>query len=251
MSVAALLLAPAARDLFSAAIIESGPPTGRPGIDPYAANTLEQAFVMGRKVVQKLGCSSHAGHNLLGCLRAVDATRLGNLSVWSPKSTGISLTIDGVVLPDAPLELFQSGRFHTVPLLIGCNKDEAFNLFDLPFNSSMDDTTRAVKELLGPSTTMTEAADSLRMYWLGSNYSSPWNAFDALSDDFIVGCLTRELASLVSSHGMPVFLYLFTHPGGLRPDLYPTSRFSTHTAEIPYQLPTIHSQQQSRSSQKE
>ena len=62
MSVCALLLNPAVRSerLISAAIIESGPATGRLGTDPYAANTLDEAFAMGRDVARQVGCSHSA-----------------------------------------------------------------------------------------------------------------------------------------------------------------------------------------------
>jgi para-nitrobenzyl esterase len=111
--VSILMASPAAKGLFQRAIGESG------GLfEPIALAPnwlLKNAEQDGKTYAASLGASS------LAALRAVPARDLFNA-----KANAISHpVIEPIVLPQAPYDVFASGRQNDVPLLAGANEDEA------------------------------------------------------------------------------------------------------------------------------
>lgn len=130
MSVADLMTVPAAHGLFHRAVAQSGPPNARP---------IDRAEETAAKLMAELGVGSAAGLRdvpvpaLLGAQAGVLAARAG---------AGLTLTpvVDGVSLPQPPMQAFLSGEAARVPLVIGTNRDEAklFMVAD-PRNRDPDD----------------------------------------------------------------------------------------------------------------
>jgi len=251
MSVAAHLLSPLSKGLFSAAVIESGPPTGVLGVDAYAANSLAQALALGNTTAECCGCPR--GANRVACMRAVTTdTLMRCMPCWECDRTGLSLTVDGVVLPRSPLELLERGEINPIRgLIIGANRDEAFQAAKLPRSVTMEKVLREITSMLLPylppgDTRHAEqiATRALALYKVSANGSSsgtfrtPWEAFDAVATDFEVGCLTRETAGYAAAAGVASYLYLFTHPARvpILPEMPPG--LSGHTAEIPFVFDT-------------
>lgn len=118
-----LMASPLASGLFHRAIAQS----------PVCESFSMEAAVNGmNSPLDSQRCGSQVVASRLGvhsaqALRALTPAQL--LAVHRPGSAGIYLTPrpvrDGVVLPTAPLtEVFVSGRFNRVPLVIGSNRDE-------------------------------------------------------------------------------------------------------------------------------
>jgi para-nitrobenzyl esterase len=103
-----LLVSPLAKGLFAQAISESGLPTTIPARSLGEAQAAGEAFV------------HFVGANDIAALRVMSAAKI---QAGAPKF-GISPVVDGVLLPDDPMEMIAAGHFNAVPVLIGLNADE-------------------------------------------------------------------------------------------------------------------------------
>ena len=127
-SVGLHLVSPASAGLFHRAIIQSGTPTIR-------WPTEVESFAQGDALATALGCTTPA--TVLSCLRGKTpaqvqaALPLGSEAVLEPPpGRGVWLpVVDGVELPDQPRALFESGRFHQVPTIVGFMRDEGAGNF--------------------------------------------------------------------------------------------------------------------------
>ena len=108
MSVHDLLVSPLAKGLFAQAISESGLPTTMP------ARSLGEAQAAGEAFVHFVGAKD------IAALRAMSAAKI---QAGAPKF-GISPVVDGVLLPEDPMEMIAAGHFNAVPVLIGLDADE-------------------------------------------------------------------------------------------------------------------------------
>ncbi len=126
VSVCALMVCPLARGLFHRAIAQSG---GVTGIDRRLREewkgraSLEQR---GLAVAAQLGASR--AEDPLAALRAVPAGRLLQAAPAEPASFDperrYGPVVDGYVLPDDPVRLWNEGRQHAVPFVAGSNADD-------------------------------------------------------------------------------------------------------------------------------
>lgn len=123
MDACALLASPLADGLFQAVGIESG---------PCMASTPEASDVLGDGVVREVGCAVSA--DVAACLRRTPAR---DFVLASPSLDALDLatntlagramfgpTIDGWVVPRAPLEALRDGLHQDVPLIVGSTEDE-------------------------------------------------------------------------------------------------------------------------------
>lgn len=98
--------------LYSAAILESGGPTGA------YLNTLAFYLSPFENLTRTVGCWDNA--NQLGCLRSLTSEELfhSNYSVtWNP-------LVDGTFLTGYPSQLADMGKFVRIPIISGANTDE-------------------------------------------------------------------------------------------------------------------------------
>src|SRR5262249_12852500 len=111
--VCALVSSPLAAGLFSSAIIQSGGFVGNisPSVTPWSED-----------FVAHTSCAT--GSHQLSCLRNLSPAEI--IAAVNPKRTegGLDLTpagptIDGYVLPKAPIEAFSLGQHNKVPIVIG------------------------------------------------------------------------------------------------------------------------------------
>ncbi|ESZ95400.1 hypothetical protein SBOR_4256 [Sclerotinia borealis F-4128] len=99
-------------NLFQAAIMESGSPTGA-SLNPLGCYTVPT-----ENLTRATGCWTST--NKLACLRSLTSDQLWKARVsqqWNPM-------VDGDFLTDYPSNLTPQGKFIKVPLLIGANSDE-------------------------------------------------------------------------------------------------------------------------------
>ncbi|RMI35098.1 carboxylesterase/lipase family protein [Nocardia stercoris] len=128
--VTALLTSPRAAGLFHRAIAQSPPATTVSGQDRAAGvarRFLELVELPWNRVGELLECPIE---------RIVDAATvlLDEVPLQNPGRLAAMPVVDGDLLPAFPVDRFQQGRSHRVPLLIGTNRDEAslFRLFRSP-----------------------------------------------------------------------------------------------------------------------
>lgn len=141
MSVGTLLGLPAARGLFHKAIAQSG--AAHNHLDPHLAAEVTGALLaaLGADDLEAVLAADAA--DLLAAQEAVSADLLANPGRLAGRG-GLALAmpfqpvVDGVVLPDPPLESVRAGLSAHVPLLVGTTLDE-WNLFHLMSPGGLDD----------------------------------------------------------------------------------------------------------------
>ena len=119
LSVYYLLCAPAAKGLFNRAIAQSG--------HICAAQTLKED-------VYGMGSGHHSGQQILA---ALGVNSIAELREWDGQALAVAAdkagfaaqgVVDGLVLPDQPLWLMESGQSAQVPLITGFNSGEILTL---------------------------------------------------------------------------------------------------------------------------
>lgn len=121
-AVTTLMGVPAAAGLFHRAIAQS-PPIAM-------MHSRAQANLWARELVYHMALPRQAGLADLRAEDAADLVRAGQSMMWRGGelmhlNSCYAPTIDGSVVPDHPLTLFEAGEQTQVPLLIGTNSDEA------------------------------------------------------------------------------------------------------------------------------
>ncbi|MED5020580.1 carboxylesterase/lipase family protein [Paenibacillus chibensis] len=117
MSIAALLAMPAAKGLFSRAIMQSG---------ASQAITDEQGRLLAKALIESLGVADHQ-LDKLDSLSTEDILLAGNKLKQAAGSSAIMLfqpVIDGKELPLDPLESVAQGSATGIELIIGTNREE-------------------------------------------------------------------------------------------------------------------------------
>jgi para-nitrobenzyl esterase len=219
LSVFSQLASPGARDLFSAAIDESG-------AYQLTLPTLAASEALGSATATALGCP----HQTATCLRAVTVTKL-----LANEGAMTVPTVDGVVLPLSPSVAFATGHFHRVPIVDGSNHDE-YRLFvaadfDLsPLGPiSAGEYASLVTASLGP------AAPAVLAQYPLAHYASPDIAFATVVTDYIFACPALG-ADASLAHFAPVYAYQFADEKAPEPYLPPVSfpYEAAHASEIQF-----------------
>jgi para-nitrobenzyl esterase len=221
IAVSQLCASPLARGLFRAAISESGGsfgPVGAQGGIGENMRPLRAAEKEGAAWAESLGVSG------IGELRAIAAEKL--LIAAQRRQALAWPVVDGWVIPGDQFNLYQSGRYNDVPVLIGYNSDEGAT-FGVP--TSEDAYVSMVRERYGPF------ADELLAAYPGGPSPAGRRTARDLVRDTAFGWHTWTWARLQSRTGKsPVFLYYFDeHPD--YPAGSPRAGFGTpHSEELPY-----------------
>jgi para-nitrobenzyl esterase len=127
VSVAQLMISPLAKGLFHRALAQSGGPSGHARKLKERSGRLESAEAMGVRLAGLLGCES--APDTLAALRAKSPDEI--LKVADPaqglfgKGMKFGPVVDGWVLPNDPLQMWDEGKQHPVPFIAGSNADEA------------------------------------------------------------------------------------------------------------------------------
>ena len=120
-SVTTLLATPAARGLFSAAIAQSPAPN--------LVVTAERSAEWGRKFVELLGAEPDSAAQALLDASPADLGRIGSrlgsqVLRATPGLHPFGPVVDGDFVPVQPLEAYETGAAHPVPLVVGTNDRE-------------------------------------------------------------------------------------------------------------------------------
>jgi para-nitrobenzyl esterase len=224
-SVGTLLGTPSARGLFHRAIAQSGAASWHS--TPEAAN--EVTAVLLERAGVKPGD--------LDALMALTTDEVLNAQPTFQENGVTSLpfqpVIDGIGLPQPPLDAIRAGNAEGVHVIVGTNAQEMtlFILMDPDFGALDDDTIRARVEATSFIEAGSAIVDDYRRRRPDASAQELWLA---LSTDTAFRIPAVLLAMAQQGHG-PVWSYLFTYEtpvfgGVLR---------STHALEIPFVFDTL------------
>ena len=196
MSIGNLLAIPAARGLFQRAILESGASTS-------ILLTREQATSITQAVLKKLDLpASHVqaltempAETLLTVQDEVDR-EWGGMEAFAP-------VIDGVTLPNHPLELIAQGAGLPVPLLVGTNRDE-WRLFTVLLGGNMEEVKADLSQTFG-----TAIGHIHEIYTQGRSDHAPELAWIDMQGDRLFRMPALRQAEVQVRQGAPVWMYRF------------------------------------------
>jgi para-nitrobenzyl esterase len=232
-----LMTAPSARGLFHRAIAESPADSGRwlrlrePAID------FEPAEVTGRRFAD---VAVGPGPGQLGRLRAMDAEVLNELYRAHPEfGRSFYPVIDGDILPESPTSAFSHGRQAPVPLVIGCNADEATLFapvmhpagpeFPAPINGPSSVSPAELRRCLELSYGSIDVVDRLFDAYPGLEYGD-LGARLRFGTDHVFRSHVDHAARCHAAAGLPAFRYRFAAVSAS-----PRQTVGAfHGAEIPY-----------------
>jgi para-nitrobenzyl esterase len=200
------LLTAAIPDLFAQAIIESGPGYRKP-----KTQAAQQAHDI--KLAEAAGVSATGGAKQLRALAP---------QKFFGDFYGAGPFIDGNLVRQFPLAVFQEGKARRVPLIIGSNSDEGsiakiYSQAVPEILSAMGDQAARVREAYG------EAASDEAIFGR------------QLFGDVVFGAASRRIAAL-NSASAPTFLYQFDY---LTADLRGKRPGAAHVSEVPYVFDTL------------
>jgi para-nitrobenzyl esterase len=238
MSVGTLLATPSARGLFQRAILQSGA--------AHNVSSREQARRVAENFLAKLRIDpdhperlwSRDAQEILGAQRATTyelGLALGTLP-WQP-------SVDGDVLPRAPLQALADGEAARVATLVGSNLDE-WNLFMLGDRRgrSMDEAglrRRLARALPGRTAQGAPLADRAHAAYRRSlrrgDSTAPRERWVSFQSDRIFHVPAVRVADLQSDAGAPTWSYLFSWA----PPLVSRWVGACHGLEIPFVFGTL------------
>jgi len=218
-SLVYLLTNPKAKGLFSKAIIESGGGLQRP-------IGLAENEQRGVAYFRTLGAPADAS---LSDLRRTPASAWvraqGGIQGGAPTAgragggLGFGPFIDGRLVTEAPFEVFQAGKAHDVPLIVGANSNEASVLATLGVPQG------ALALAVGP-----------RIVQLRRLYEAPEPAeFQRQAMGDLVFVAPSRWVAGQAAKGAPSYLYYFDYVAAARRSVLPGAN---HGSEIPYVFQT-------------
>jgi para-nitrobenzyl esterase len=215
LSVMYLMAAPQARGLFTRAIAQSAYMISMPELK--RAHFGEQAAeAIGSRVATALGSPNVTD------LRSMDAAKL----VHAAAQTGYFPlgTVDGQVLPQQLVEVFDRGEQARVPILAGFNSGEIRSLRFLAPPAPSDAATyeAAIRKRYADL-----ADDFLKLY----PSSQLEDSVLATTRDALYGWTSERLVSKQTAQGQPSYLYFFDHG---YPAADAAGLHAFHASELPY-----------------
>ena len=243
IAVSAQMATPLAKGLFAGAIGESGSLLG--ALPPVP---LAEAEKMGLRFAEAVKAPN------LAALRAMTAEQIQEATKPGGPNAGVgrfSMTIDGYVLPEAPVAIFAAGKQARVPLLAGWNSEEMNARAVLGREEPTPEAFAKAVARLYPA----HAAEVLKAYESADVMQS---ATDLAGDRFISYSTWKWTDVAARTGGKPVYRYYYTRPRpAMRPEMGnatpglaggvvrgnnasgprpPAPRGAVHSAEIEYAM---------------
>jgi para-nitrobenzyl esterase len=215
LSVVDLVASPRAKGLFAKAIAESGYMVANAELrkSRYGLPSAENIGVMTAKAL---------GAGNIRDLRARDAV---DLIETSNKVGFVPLpTVDGWLLPDQLVDIYDRGEQNHVPMLVGFNAGELRSLRVLlpPTPANAADYERQVQERFK------DLSGAYLKQYPSSNLTE---SVLAASRDGLYGWTAQRLALKQAAIGQPSYLYFFNHS---YPSEVPMDLQAFHASEIPF-----------------
>ncbi len=216
-SVNAQVISPLARNLFSAAIGESGSL-----LDLNPTTSLSDAEKIGVQFSTTLGVHS------IKELRALPAEQI--LQATSKQGAGdFPVDVDGYFFPLSPIAIYKGANIARVPLLVGWNSGESGWQSILGNDEpTKENYIKAIKRLY-PG----EYEQILKLYAVNAD-ADVQDVASALGGDRFIAYGTWRWADLHAKMNLPVYRYYFTKARpGLRSEMNKTTSSSTGQIEKP------------------
>jgi para-nitrobenzyl esterase len=222
IAVSMLAASPLAAGLFHKAISQSGGsfgPTHSPPLPGENVQRLDQAEAAGLRLQESMGATD------LAAMRAASAE---DVAAGAQGVQGVGWPImDGHVIPDDQVRLYEAGHYNDVPVLVGFNSDEGA-AFGGPTTREAHETS--VRERYGPF------ADEILRAFPPASETDATQASRDLATDVMFGWHTLVWAQLQTRTGSsPAYLYYFDqkmpYPEGSR---FASVQGAPHGSEIPY-----------------
>jgi para-nitrobenzyl esterase len=219
IAVSMLCASPEAKGLFHGAISQSGGSFGPSRLTTYPGENMRRlpdAEQSGIEYAKSVGAESIAD------LRKITPDKLPGGRGWP--------IVDGRVIPDDQLKLYQAGKYNDTPILVGYNSDEGLSFSR---EKTPDEYRANVAERYGPF------AEKLLAAYPPGKDSVPKSARD-LMRDAAFGWQTWAWARLQAKTGKSkVFYYYFDqHPK--RPEGTPEADHGMpHGVDVPYVFQTL------------
>lgn len=223
LSVVLLMASPDARGLFHRAIAQSAYMITMPPLRDGAYADWPDAETIGASLAEQLGAADP------DALRAMDAGAI----IAGAAGTGYFplATVDGRILPEQLVDVFDRGEQAPVPILAGYNEGEIRSLRFLlpPAPATAEAYTREIRTRYG------DLADAFLARYPAETLDA---SMLATTRDALYGWAAERLAAKQTEAGAPAFLYYFDHgypaaeEAGLR---------AFHASEIPFVFGTTDS----------
>lgn len=215
LSVTYLMASPKARGLFDKAIIQSTNLRSFPEL-AEAANAMPSAEQIGADLFSKLGV---ADIDAARSMAPQELTNLATLAGFAPQGT-----IDGALLPDQLLDIFDRGEQARVPVVVGYNAHEYRPEGGLALR--MPETPAQYEALVAPAYGDL-ASEFLRIY----PHAQGADALLDATGDIIFGWSGERIAQSQRELDVPSYFYVFDH-------CYPSARArdlcAFHASELPF-----------------
>lgn len=206
--------------------------------------SAEHATAVAERTLAVLGI----GQGDLGALGDVPAAAIRDAvaTVSDERAGDIVLpycpTVDGVVIPDAPVERLRAGRAAPVPLLSGTNADE-MNLFRLQAllggssgDISEDALRRRMANMIEFWNAGVEVDHALGRYRERFPQRSNGELWSAISTDTMFRVPMTHMLDAHAASGAPTWSYHFTHPS----HAFDGALGAAHAIEIPFVFDNVH-----------
>lgn len=234
--VTTLLAVPQAEGLFSAAIAQSSPVT--------SVYDRSRAQLVTDGVLDFLKVGAGEEHRLAGmpvdAMIAATKKVFDEVPVRNPGTLAFVPIIDGDLLTDYPVKLAREGRTHSVPLIIGTNRNEA-NLFRLMRSPLMPYTPRAITSMFNQIAGEQPDLQLPTEEQLSAAYAGKKGAARGVSIASDVGFRMPSVWFAEGHNNVaPVYLYRFDYASPLMKALLVGA---AHATELPYVWGTLGSPQ--------
>ena len=197
-SVCALMASPLASGLFDKAIGQSAACLVKEKRD---ANGQQRGARLAQLALGELGAQDSESQVTAKQLRSIDNQSLLSAMENSPWSEGSRIVVDGWVLPEAPVDVFNANQQAKVPLLVGSLANEGHEL--LPLNNAL--TESELDQYL--SKTFAETAPKLKALYAEDLAISPGMALREILTDAFMAMSMRGWAQYNHNADQPTYLY--------------------------------------------
>ncbi len=238
MSVATLLGLPSARGLFHKAIAQSGAAQFLLHPADAAARTARFCEALGSTDIDALLAAEPAAllraQAGLNAAMMAEALQPGSHGARAGLGLPFQPVLDGVELPEPPLDAVQNGSAAQVPLLTGTTLDE-WNLFGLMAGGDID-PDKAVRRI--DRMTDGRGADVYDVYASARPGAAPSEVLNAVITDIVFRVPAIRLAEAHGEAAHPTAatrMYLFTHAS----TAFDGKLGSCHALEIPFVFDSI------------
>jgi len=197
-SVCALMASPLASGLFDKAIGQSAACLVKEKRD---ANGQQRGARLAQLALGELGAQDSESQVTAKQLRSIDNQSLLSAMENSPWSEGSRIVVDGWVLPEAPVDVFNANQQAKVPLLVGSLANEGHEL--LPLNNAL--TESELDQYLNK--TFAETAPKLKALYAEDLAISPGMALREILTDAFMAMSMSGWAQYNHNADQPTYLY--------------------------------------------